>query len=103
MMTARFIMTTQPARQTKIRMNIQELVATSLLVVCDRRKRFASNQTIPDYIQHVGLCVIDKIISALKTQNSSPFTLEKCFLSDLAVTMTNVWEAYSIDESGQFH
>ena len=84
-------------------MDIQELVATSLLVVCDRRKRFAGNKTIPDNVQYAGLCVIDKIISALKTQNSPPFTLEKCFLADLAVTMTNVWEAYSIDESGQFN
>ncbi len=82
-------------------MNIQELFRASFLVLCDRRERFAGNETIPNNIRSYGLTSIDSIICAMKNQNSPPFTLEKCFLADLAVMMTRAWEAYSIDESGQ--
>ncbi len=82
-------------------MSIQEVFETSLVVVRDRRERFASNKVVPNNILCCGLDVIDSIVSALEKQNSQPFTLEKCFLADLAVKMTRAWEAYSIDESGQ--
>jgi hypothetical protein len=81
--------------------DIQELFGTSFLVVCDRRERFATNAAVPHDLRHGGLLVIDSIISALKEQNIPPFTLEKCFLADLAVTMTRAWEVYSIDELGK--
>ena len=82
-------------------LDIQELFGASFFVVCDRRERFASNTAVPHDLRYEGMLVIDSIISALKEQNFPPFTLEKCFLADLAVTMTKAWEAYSIDESGK--
>ena len=80
---------------------IQDLLKTSLLVVCDRRDRFAINTAAPHDVRSDGLPVIDNIISALKEQNVAPYTQEKCFFADLALTMTRAWEAYSIDESGR--
>ena len=82
-------------------MSIQEVFETSLVVVRDRRGRFASNKVVPNNILCCLLDVIDSIVSAFEKENSQPFTLKKCFLDDLAVKMTRAWEAYSIDESGQ--
>ncbi len=82
---------------------ISKLFEKSFLVVYDRRERFARNQAVPRDVRYGGLLVIDSIISAMKKQKNPPFTLEKCFQADLAVTMTRAWEAYSIDESGLKH
>ena len=81
--------------------SIQAVFETSLVVLRDRQERFASNKAVPKNILNCGIVLIDSIISALEKHNSQPFTLEKCFLADLAVKMTRAWEAYSFDESGQ--
>ncbi len=43
---------------------------------------------------------INRFVQAVAELNSEPFNIKKCFLADLAVVATRVWEAYTIDEEG---
>ncbi len=45
---------------------------------------------------------IDEFVQALEEVNIAPFDIKKAFLADLAVVVTRVWEAYTIDGDGKF-
>ena len=79
--------------------NIRESVEIALATVTKRRSNLRASA--PDYLQrrweYLG---IDQIVSAMEIQNSAPFTIDKYFISDMAIMASRVWECFSVDPEG---
>jgi hypothetical protein len=82
--------------------NIRKSVEIALATVTKRRSNLRASA--PDYIQsrweYLG---IDQIVSAMEIQNSPPFTIDKYFISDMAIMASRVWECFSMNPEGIFN
>ena len=82
--------------------DIRKSVEIALATVSIRRSNLRASA--PDYIQrrweYLG---IDQIVSAVEIQNSAPFTIDKYFISDMAIMASRVWECFSMDTEGIFN
>ena len=66
-----------------------------------KERRKILSDTAPDLIlSRNQILGIDDFVQAVEGLNIAPFDIDKCFLADLAVVVTRVWEAYTVDGEG---
>ncbi len=82
-------------------MEFETAVARALLIV--RQRQIILSNTAPTYIKtKFETFRIKEFVQAVEKLNVEPFHIEKCFLADLEVVATRVWEAYTVDSDGDF-
>jgi hypothetical protein len=75
-------------------------VEKALLIVKERRT-ILSNTAPASILPKLLELRIDKFVKAMEALNVEPYNMVKCFLADLAVVVTRVWEAYTVDDEGK--
>ncbi len=80
-------------------MEAETALRNALLVVNERQKILSD--TAPDSILSRNEELrIGEFVHAVEALNVEPVDIKKCFLADLAVVVTRVWEAYTVDGDG---